>query len=589
MARLVVTRRRRVSPLPLPLPLPLLLLLGAAACGTDVSGPPATLVSCVFADPTRLEPGGVLQVRGEGHRDVCLTPGDEGAGLFLYVPFYASPAPSGDTPAPRLQLDIRTAGTTAVTGSALPAPAREPVLLGAERVPGWRPIDQGFDTRLRLREIRELQPLIHTAGTAPAAPGGSATGPVAATPSLADPPHTGDLVDYNVAISCTNENVRTGRVGYISQHAIVVADTGNPVALSQADLASIAATFDTLVYPVDTENFGESTDIDGNGRAIIFFTRAVNQLNAHQSGSVTVGFFWSGDLFPAESTTRLEACSGGNRAEMFYMIAPDPDGAYGPSISTDEVLRRSVGIIAHEYQHLINAGRRLYVNEATVFEEPWLNEGLSHTAEELVFYHVTGLHAGMNLTADALRSTTGGVEAFNRFVAPDFDLLRSYLEDPDTTSLMGVPGLSTRGAVWAFLRYAADRSGRTDAVFFRDLVNSTTSGLDNVSAALGASALAWMQDWTVAVFADDAVPGVDARFTQPSWDYRDVFTNSTVGEYPLSTRTLSPEGDHTFSLLPGGAAFPLFQVSGGERATLHAQSGDRAPPDALRGSFLRVH
>ncbi len=581
-ARAVMPLVGRVAPL---------LLMAAAACGTDVSGPPATLVSCVFADPTQLATGQVLQVRGEGHRDVCLTTGD-GPGVFLYVPFNASPAPDGEKPAPRLALDLQTAGAIPVNDSLLPAPVPGGILLGAARAEPWRRRDADFDARLRQREIRELEPLIHPRGfTAATDRGGQGPAESAAmTPPLApDVPAIGDLVDYNVAISCSQENIRTGRVGYVSQHAIVVADTGNPAAFSPADLASIAATFDTLVYPVDTESFGESTDIDGNGRAIIFFTRAVNQLNAHHSGSITVGFFWSGDLFPAAATSRLEACAGGNRAEMFYMIAPDPAGAYGPSIKTEEVLRRSVGIIAHEYQHLINAGRRLYVNEAPVFEEPWLNEGLSHTAEELVFYRVTGLHPGADLTAADLRAIPGAIDAFNRFAAPDFDLLHSYLEDPDTTSLMGVPGLSTRGAVWSFLRYAADRSGRSDPAFFHDVVNSTTSGLDNLSAVLGASALSWMQDWTVAVFADNAVPGVDARFTQPSWNYRDIFENSSLGEFPLQTRTLPAQGTRSFSLLPGGAAFPLFQTGAGTQATLHVESDGGAPPSILRGSFLRVH
>jgi len=70
-----------------------------------------------------------------------------------------------------------------------------------------------------------------------------------------------------------------GRVVAKSARAIVVADTGNPAGgFTDADYRGIAATFDTLVYPVDVRHFGEPTDLDNNGRSIIFYTRAVNEL-----------------------------------------------------------------------------------------------------------------------------------------------------------------------------------------------------------------------------------------------------------------------------------------------------------------------
>lgn len=569
---------------------PLFLLALVGACGTDVDGPPASLLACVFAEPVSLNPGEVLQVRGEGHREICLAPADAASGLYVYIPFNAASASTGGSASPRLDVQVRSAGNAPVTDSFLPAPAAPDVMLEAEPAPLSRPLDAAFDARLRRREIRELTPLIHPAAAVHRK--GAISSPVrvgAAQVSAAAVPQTGDLVDYNVADSCGVEDMRTGRVEYVSEHAVMVADKDNPVELSPTDYASLAATFDTLVYPVDTENFGEPTDIDGNGRVIIFFTRAVNELNDHLSGSMTVGYFWSGDLFPARATARLEACPGANQAEMFYMIAPDPQGEFGPAIQPDEVLRRSVGIIAHEFQHLINAGRRLYVNEAPRFEEPWLNEGLSHEAEELLFYRASGLSPRTNLTANELRASQQVLDSFNRYMAPDFDLLRSYLADPDTASLMGsTRSLSTRGAVWAFLRYAADRSGRPDAQFFRDLVNATDAGLDNLDRVFGAPALQWMEDWTVAIFADDAVEGVDPRFTQPSWNFRDVFTQSTLSYFPLATRQLPPAAALNLSLLPGGTAFPAFEVSGGGRAVLHVESDGGAPPDALRGSFLRV-
>lgn len=39
---------------------------------------------------------------------------------------------------------------------------------------------------------------------------------------------------------------------------------------TRADWEAFAAAMDTLVYPVDVLNFGEPTDIDGNGRVFLF-------------------------------------------------------------------------------------------------------------------------------------------------------------------------------------------------------------------------------------------------------------------------------------------------------------------------------
>jgi hypothetical protein len=205
----------------------------------------------------------------------------------------------------------------------------------------------------------------------------------------------GDLVRLNARTSAACDTAtaefRTGRVMVVSERAIVVADTGNPAGgFSEAEYAGVAAAFDTLVYPVDVRHFGEPTDLDGNGRAIIFYTRAVNALTPPNAGFVIGGFFWNRDLFPR---TGADACPGSNDGELFYMLAPDPAGTInGNRRSKDSVLSSTVSVIAHEFQHLINASRRLYVAKTANYDEvTWLNEGMSHVAEELSFYQAAGL------------------------------------------------------------------------------------------------------------------------------------------------------------------------------------------------------
>ena len=87
--------------------------------------------------------------------------------------------------------------------------------------------------------------------------------------------------------------------------------------------------------------------------------------------------------------------------------APDPGGTLGGTVSKEAVFHFATGIIVHELQHLINFGRRLYlVPDAQELEEVWLNEALSHMAEELVFYRATGLNPGADIGWNTLTSSS---------------------------------------------------------------------------------------------------------------------------------------------------------------------------------------
>ncbi|MGK7313544.1 MAG: hypothetical protein ACN0LA_15105 [Candidatus Longimicrobiales bacterium M2_2A_002] len=558
--------------------LPVLMTAVLAGCGTDVTGPAPSLISCVFGEPITAEVGEVVQVRGAEHQTSCLA--GDGASEFLYIPFYAT----ADTSA-QLALGITGAG---LAGSV----AVEQVGLAAAARDALRPrfsLDAGFHNRLRQREIRELEPLIRPAGIAP---------PVAMDRDgalvAADVPAVGELRDFNVAISCSETDLRTGRVMFVSDHAVVYADTANPATFTSQEFAFFGTTFDTLVHPVEIAHFGAPTDIDANGRSILFFTRAVNELNPAGSEQVTIGFFWSGDLFPETETDRLEACPAANQSEMFYLIAPDPQGEVGVEFSLDDVRNLAIPLIGHEFQHLINASRRLFVNQATTFEAPWLNEGLSHAAEELLYLEVSGLRSGTNLTLDSvLTAIAPGDSArafFNRYMGSNINNFAKFLSRPDTASLMGPPNsLATRGASWNFLRYAADRSGVSDPTFFSGVVNGTDAGIVNLDAVIGSGrTLDWMRDWSVSVFADDNVPGLESRFTVTTWNLRSVYQGTNLEEYPLQVESLEGEATSSLDLMAGGTAYIRFGVPADGVGVLHVEAGDGEPPTTLRGSFLRV-
>jgi hypothetical protein len=422
-------------------------------------------------------------------------------------------------------------------------------------------------------------------------------------PSLA----VGDLVRLNArtdaACDTATSGFRVGRVAAVSNRAVVVADTANPAGgFTDAEYASVAAAFDTLVYPVDVRNFGEPTDLDRNGRAVIFYTRAVNELTPANAGFVIGGFFWNRDLFPRSGAQN--ACAGSNDGELFYMLVPDPSGTINGNRRTREsVLASTVSVIAHEFQHLINASRRLYVLRTNNYDEvTWLNEGLSHVAEELSFYQAARLspagQAGQSpredLTIGALRARPGAVAALNAYNVQNLSRFSRYLRvTADSSPYANNDGLATRGATWAFLRYAADRIGQPDSVFLRRLVNSTQLGYENLAAGTGAGAElpGWFRDWSVANYADGLV-AAGPRYAYASWNVRDMLASITTnnGAYPLATQPLADGQLQSAALVGGSSAYFPFRVPAGGTAVLRTRAaGGAAPSSAIRVTLVRVN
>ncbi|HEU0051861.1 MAG TPA: hypothetical protein VFQ39_01745, partial [Longimicrobium sp.] len=251
---------------------------------------------------------------------------------------------------------------------------------------------------------------------------------------------------------------------------------------------------------------------------------------------------------------------------------------------------------AHEFQHMINAARRLYVNSAPDFEEVWLDEGLSHVAEEAMFYQGSGFGPGQNLDVNDVGGSAAATDAFFKYAYDDFTRLREWLVSPTASGpFQDDDDLATRGAAWAFLRYASDRDGRNPSAFFSALLNSTTSGTANLQAVLGTDPLPWARDWTAAMYADDAGIGTAAPYTNPSWNFRSLYANLDYSPgpacscaYELAVRDPSNGVADAFSLAEGGAAaYARVGVSPGAFAGVRILSGGVTPPSTVRVTVIR--
>ena len=451
--------------------------------------------------------------------------------------------------------------------------------------------DGGFHARLRARE-RALAPRIAAVRAELAQRPSANLGPSLAIGTAN--PQVGDLVTINAQANnaCSNPINREGRIAAIGQYSIIVHDNQNPAnGFTNAEYAQIAATFDTLIHPVAIANFGTPHDIDGNSKAFIFYTAEVNKLTEKGSGSYIGGFYFVRDLFPKTATADFAACPSSNEAEVFYMLVPDPNGTFSDARSKDFVLGVTLGTIAHEYQHLINASRRMFVNNADDFEATWLDEGLAHISEELTFFRSAQLATRTNLDLTTLRSQQRILDAFNRFGISNFFRLEEFLNAPGTSSPYDADdNLASRGSAWHFLRYAADRRGGDEQTFWFALVNSTTRGMTNLGGVLGTSPSTWFRDWAGAVYADDFVPGVPAELTVPTWNLRSIFSANPPfeGGFPLEIAQLTPGTVATDRLIGGGAVYVRQTVANGDNGSFQFAVNGAVPPPFVSVRLVRT-
>jgi hypothetical protein len=390
-------------------------------------------------------------------------------------------------------------------------------------------------------------------------------------------PAVDDVMSINVQIGGSNDCTATpqlinARVAAISNSAIVVADPDNPPdGYTDDEYNGFAQMFDSIINPLDVATFGAPSDIDSNGRVIFVFTKVINSKSPAGSGSFVGGLTHSRDLLPKSS------CPGSNEAELFYLMVPDvPPYTASNGNQFDKAFVNAVteaGIV-HEYQHLINFARRRFLNPGAPQpnEELWLNEGLSHTAEDLLFYRRSGRTPRTNFMGSDINNQ-GIFDMWRYYVLGNFLNFDEYLLSPNTYSpIQSTDGTGTRGATFAFLRYIADQNFASDGTFWYDLVNSGDVGVSNIEKRLGnmsdANFQTMFRDFIVSLYSDDFAAGIAAKFTQPSWDMRSMYPRLTTiyqlpagsFDWPLNGIGLKDNQPKSVTLTAGG--FQIFRFRG---------------------------
>ncbi len=314
------------------------------------------------------------------------------------------------------------------------------------------------------------------------------------------------------------------KVKRVSSTSIIVVDAEVADSIDANDIESIGRAFDSIVYPRDIAFFGqnlkkEDLDIDGNGRIIIFMTPKLNRVEGF------AGLFNARDLI-----ARSQSNPASNERDMFYVVVPDEDNPLDLIYAT----------LAHEFQHMLNfdirAISRAKAGKSPVYETVWLNEGLSHLAEDIVGY---------------------GKDA------PAF--VKKYIESPaeytlqysDSNADADTPG--NRGLAYMFLRYLFEQKGgvyydddpsivgdKGGASFLNKLYDTDKKGIENLSYAIGDDYKKFFHNWliTVAIAGKLTTDNVLYNYEEPSKDPVTGFMHgvSLFGSAETSAGTIELNG-----------------------------------------------
>ena len=386
--------------------------------------------------------------------------------------------------------------------------------------------------------------------------------------------------DFKVLSSLTTSTYTTvtARNVYSGTNILVYVDNQSPTAggFTDTEYAAFGRQFDLDLFPIDVAAFGSTSDIDANGKTFVLFTPIVNRLTLSSGacGSYVAGFFNGADL---------SGNTNANRGEIFYSSVPGEPagGATCTPLSTAIVRQSAPATFIHELQHMISYNQHVLTRNGST-EDIWLNEGLSHMAEELGGKLYETHWPCPNLPpcpASAGRASTAQIfpDSSQGFLPPNFGNAYDFFSSRQDFSLTSPTGFGTieeRGVAWLFLRWLADQKGEAK---LKDLVQTRTVGTANIEAVFGETFPVLFADYMTAVLLDDftgATAGqILPRYQFTSRNLRAIYArlNSIAATayptaYPLdvndlpAVQKLTPSSTSvTYQMKPG--SLDLFQYT----------------------------
>ena len=509
-------------------------LVATAACGHDATGPSAPPCSSALASQLTLAVGAYASI-DPASDGACVTFAANtsvDSAEYLLVAQSAAGTFSQSSP-----FALRAATLGAAPMGAAPLLAQP----AARSSPAVR-----FDGMLR--RLGREHAARAAAGASRRLAGTALSRPAAAPPVL------GSLRQFTV---CANEtscgaaaDFKTvgARVLAVGAHVAIYVDTLAPAGgLNSADFDTLRQVFDTLLYPLDSANFGAVSDLDANGVVIALMTPVVNSLTTKAACSASGGAYIAGFFFPADLDPSAPAFQT-NGGEIFYSIVADPNATLSCAHSASAIKTGTLGTFVHEFQHMINYAQHTLIHTGSTPEEGWLDEGLSKYAEELTARRYLQV---------------GDMGTWDRLVFNDVDDAYQYLSATGASPLLiefDQGTLAEVGASWLFTRYLVDQYG---AALPAKLVQTTLAGAANVAARTGHSFDTTVTRWALSNWVSD-LPGfaTPPELSDTSWHFR---TRTFASLYQQDSSTYR----HPYPLVPTASAGSAVSLSG----TLRSGSG----------------
>jgi hypothetical protein len=501
--------------------LPVTVQVGAAATA------PTTLTVGGGDRPLALQQYDAFTVSGADGAGCVRLPGD--GARYLVFPQFAS----ADDLSPARGFTLTHVADSA--GPPVAAPAAAPVVRTVRARERFEATLRGAERALAREGIaEEASELGREARARRAVRVGAEPAPLAG-PMAPEPPALGSERTFRVLSRLDGSAFAsaTARLRYAGGGVLVYEDRLTPEPVDETAMRRLGALLDRTLHPLAVTTFGAESDVDGNGRVIVLMTPVVNALTAREqcgSEGFVRGFFFGADLGTRNQNS--------NRAEILYAIVPDAGGTRSCPHAAFDVLRQLPATFVHEFQHMISFNQHVLVRRGSE-ELTWLNEGISHMAEE-----VAGRLYARRYPPPLNRVFAGQLlpDSAIPFYRGDVDNALFYLSAPaahSATAFRDLGSLEERGASWLFLRWLVAQRG--EGVLGR-LVQTPRTGRRNVEEVAGEPFPALFADFVVALSADSVlgVPRsrVPARFRFGDVALRRLLTQglNRDSRWPLAPR-----------------------------------------------------
>ncbi|KAF1083326.1 MAG: hypothetical protein GQF41_0104 [Candidatus Rifleibacterium amylolyticum] len=329
-------------------------------------------------------------------------------------------------------------------------------------------------------------------------------------------------------------------------------------AITEDDLNHIVTEFETYIYPLMNDNYGEVYDIDGDGRLSIVFSPVYPK----------VGF---AGLFNTLHMNPINPANS-NQRDMIGIWTPH---SLSNSSSTGEKWRMdSRETIAHEMQHAINFSYKIYPggkfkypddsnftkNEDSYLETYWLDESLSVGSEAR--YRLKRIDAGLQTSIYEARFDSWAKSAPHSYGLTEWSSVLAHY---------GQKGLFN---YYLYEQYGGEK--------IKVMVQSQTTGVNNIEAVYGKSMKELAKGFSLAIINESlrrekltSVATIDKTYKFAKAVNIDLAEQVvTLGYTPISLSV--PKMGTAYYLLKQPASF-----AGGEEFQFRVESTQGEPVEIM--------